>query len=114
VHLYVMRCGRSALKINRNQFVDLCAARGVGTSVHCIPLNTMDFTSSGTGYKTGDFRSPKRFTAAASRYQFFPAMSSEDISYVIETVRAVARESRRLAPESKFTNNNPARFIPTL
>jgi dTDP-4-amino-4,6-dideoxygalactose transaminase len=94
-HLYVMRLRLDALKINRNQFVDLLRARGVGTSVHCIPLNTMAFYQNRYGYRTGDFPISEDVYNRCLSLPIFPAMVDEDIAHVIETVRAVARESRR-------------------
>ena len=94
-HLYVMRLRTAALKVNRGQFIDLLRARGVGTSVHCIPLHTMDFYQHRYGYRTGDFPIAEDVYSRCLSLPIFPAMSDEDLAYVIETVRAVARESRR-------------------
>ena len=94
-HLYVMRLRTAALKVNRNQFVDLLRARGVGTSVHCIPLNTMDFYQQRYGYRTGDFPIAEDVYSRCLSLPIFPAMSDEDVAWVIESVRAVAHENRR-------------------
>ncbi len=94
-HLYVMRLRTAALKINRNEFVDRMRARGVGTSVHCIPLNTMDFYQRRYGYRTGDFPVAEDVYSRCLSLPIFPAMSDEDVAWVIESVRAVARENRR-------------------
>jgi dTDP-4-amino-4,6-dideoxygalactose transaminase len=94
-HLYVMRLRTAALKVNRNQFVDLLRARGVGTSVHCIPLNTMDFYQQRYGYRTGDFPVAEEVYSRCFSLPIFPAMSDEDIAWVIESVRALAKENRR-------------------
>ncbi len=94
-HLYVMRLRPAALKVDRSQFIDLLRARGVGTSVHCIPLNTMDFYQQRYGYRTGDFPVAEDVYSRCLSLPIFPAMSDEDLAYVIESVRAVARESRR-------------------
>ncbi len=94
-HLYVMRLRPAALKVDRSQFIDLLRARGVGTSVHCIPLNTMDFYQQRYGYRTGDFPVAEDVYSRCLSLPIFPAISDEDLAYVIESVRAVARESRR-------------------
>jgi dTDP-4-amino-4,6-dideoxygalactose transaminase len=94
-HLYVMRLRTAALKVNRNQFVDLLRARGIGTSVHCIPLNTMDFYQTRYGYRTGDFPIAEDVYSRCFSLPIFPAMSDEDIAWVIESVRALAKENRR-------------------
>jgi perosamine synthetase len=90
-----MRLRPAALKINRNQFIDLLRARGIGTSVHCIPLNTMDFYQQRYGYRTGDFPIAEEVYSRCLSLPIFPAMSDEDLAYVIESVLAVAREARR-------------------
>ncbi len=90
-----MRLRTDALTIQRNQFIDLLRARGVGTSVHCIPLNTMDFYQSRYGYRTGDFPIAEDVYSRCFSLPIFPAMSDEDVAWVIESVRAVSRENRR-------------------
>ena len=53
-------CGPSGCNVGRNQFVEMLRERGVGTSVHCIPLHTMDFIRSTYGYRTGEFPGDRR------------------------------------------------------
>jgi dTDP-4-amino-4,6-dideoxygalactose transaminase len=94
-HLYVMRLRTAALRITRNQFIDRLRGRGVGTSVHCIPLNTMAFYQQHYGYRTGDFPIAEDVYGRCLSLPIFPAMSDEDVAWVIESVRAVAQENRR-------------------
>ena len=77
------------------RFVELLRERGVGTSVHCIPLNTMAFYQQRYGYRTGDFPVAEDVYSRCLSLPIFPAMSDEDVAYVIETVLALARENRR-------------------
>jgi dTDP-4-amino-4,6-dideoxygalactose transaminase len=93
-HLYVLRLRTAALTVNRNQFADMLRARGVGTSVHCIPLNTMDFYQQRYGYRTGDFPIAEDVYSRCFSLPIFPAMTDEDVAWVIESVRALARENR--------------------
>jgi dTDP-4-amino-4,6-dideoxygalactose transaminase len=94
-HLYVMRLRPAALKINRNRFVELLRERGVGTSVHCIPLHTMAFYQNRYGYRAGDFPVSEEVFSRCLSLPIFPAMSDDDFAYVIETVLALSRENRR-------------------
>src|SRR5579884_63409 len=50
-HLYVLRLRPERLRIDRNRFVELLRKRGVGTSVHCIPLHTMHVYQERYGYR---------------------------------------------------------------
>ncbi|MBE3603114.1 DegT/DnrJ/EryC1/StrS aminotransferase family protein [bacterium] len=94
-HLYVMRLRSEALKIDRNHFIEILRERGVGVSVHCIPLNTMHYYQRRYGYRAGQFPVAEDVYSRCLSLPIFPAMSDEDVAYVIETVRAIARENRR-------------------
>jgi dTDP-4-amino-4,6-dideoxygalactose transaminase len=94
-HLYVLRLRLEALKISRNRFVEILRESGVGTSVHCIPLNTMAFYQNRYGYRTGDFPIAEEVYSRCLSLPIFPTMSDEDIAYVIGSVLRTARENRR-------------------
>jgi len=94
-HLYVLRLRPDLLRVGRNQFVELLRSRGVGTSVHCIPLNKMDYYQTRYGYRSGDFPVAEDVYSRCLSLPIFPMMSDEDIAYVIETVRGLVRENRR-------------------
>jgi dTDP-4-amino-4,6-dideoxygalactose transaminase len=94
-HLYVLRLRTNSLGIDRSRFIELLKGRGVGSSVHCIPLNTMAFYQKTYGYRTGDFPVAEDVYSRCLSLPIFPAMSSEDVVHVIETVLAIARENSR-------------------
>jgi dTDP-4-amino-4,6-dideoxygalactose transaminase len=94
-HLYVLRLRPNLLRIGRNRFVELLRARGVGTSVHCIPLNTMDYYQTRYGYRTGDFPVAEDVYGRCLSLPIFPTMAPEDITYVIEMVLSLVAENRR-------------------
>ena len=94
-HLYVLRLRPERLKIGRNQFVEMLRERGVATSVHCIPLHTMDFYQKTYGYRTGEFPVAEDIFSRCLSLPMYAAMSAEDVSYVIDTVRDLVRENRR-------------------
>ena len=94
-HLYVLRLRTEQLKIGRNHFVEHLRERGVGVSVHCIPLHMMHFYQQRYGYRTGDFPVSEDVYSRCLSLPIYPAMSAEDRTYVIETVLTAAREYRR-------------------
>jgi dTDP-4-amino-4,6-dideoxygalactose transaminase len=94
-HLYVLRLRPELLKAGRNEFVELLRSRGVGTSVHCIPLNKMAYYQTRYGYRSGDFPIAEDVYSRCLSLPIFPTMSDADIAYVIDTVRSLVRESRR-------------------
>ena len=94
-HLYVLRLRSEQLRIGRGQFVDLMRERGVGTSVHCIPLHLMDFYQKRYGYHAGDFPVAEDIYSRCVSLPIFPGMSEEDVAWTIESVLGVIRENRR-------------------
>ncbi len=94
-HLYVLRLRPEMLRIDRNRLIELLRERGVGTSVHCIPLNTMDFYQQRYGYRTGDFPIAEDVYSRCLSLPIFPTMAPEDLSHVIDSVLTIVRENRR-------------------
>ncbi|MGH8011700.1 MAG: DegT/DnrJ/EryC1/StrS family aminotransferase [Candidatus Binataceae bacterium] len=94
-HLYVLRLRLEQLRIGRDRFVELLRDRGVGISVHCIPLHTMHFYQERYGYRNGDFPNAENVFSRCLSLPIFPTMSGEDCAYVIDTVRRVVAENRR-------------------
>ncbi|MGA7763945.1 MAG: DegT/DnrJ/EryC1/StrS family aminotransferase, partial [Candidatus Binataceae bacterium] len=94
-HLYVLRIRPEQLQVGRAQFVELLRERGIGTSVHCIPLNTMHFYQERFGYRAGDFPVAEDVYSRCLSLPIYPSMSDEDVAYVIENVLALSRENRR-------------------
>jgi dTDP-4-amino-4,6-dideoxygalactose transaminase len=94
-HLYVLRIKPEQLRIGRDQLVELLRERGVGTSVHCIPLHTMEFYQRRYGYRAGDFPVAEDVFSRCLSLPIYPSMTDEDVTYVIDTVLALVRENRR-------------------
>lgn len=94
-HLYVLRLRPEMLRVDRNRVVELLRERGVGTSVHCIPLHTMNFYQQRYGYRPGNFPASEEVYSRCLSLPIYPAMSEEDLGYVIETVLAIVHENRR-------------------
>jgi dTDP-4-amino-4,6-dideoxygalactose transaminase len=69
--------------------------RGVGTSVHCIPLHTMHYYQRAYGYRNGDFPIAEDIYKRCFSLPIYASMSDEEVAYVIETVLSIAGETRR-------------------
>jgi perosamine synthetase len=94
-HLYVVKLVSSALRIGRNDLIAALKERGVGASVHFIPLHVHPYYRDRFGYR------PESFPVANDIYErcvslpFFSAMTDDQIDRVIDTVSALVRENRR-------------------
>jgi len=91
-HLYVLRLGVGNYKFGRDEFMERLKKRGVGTSVHFIPLHIHPYYRDRYGYK------PEDFPVAWDLYQriislpLFPGMTDEEVNRVIKAVSDTALE----------------------
>jgi perosamine synthetase len=94
-HLYVIQVNRHALRIHRDQLIQELHKRGIGTSVHFIPLHTHPYYRKQWGYRPGDFPVAENYFERCVSLPLYPAMSDEDQDSVIEALSDLAREYRR-------------------
>lgn len=94
-HLYVIQLSLEMLKIDRAQFIKRMKEKGIGCSVHFIPLHLHPY------YKKTFMYKPAEFPVATSVYErivslpIYPKMKSEDVDYVIDNIRQIIKENRR-------------------
>jgi len=95
-HLYVLRLNLDKLEIGRAEFIDEMKARGIGCSVHFIPIPLHPYYR-----RTLELRDPcERTLAEYPRLVSLPIyskMTNEDVERVIEAVRGVVEAGRRKA-----------------
>ncbi len=92
-HLYILRLDLARLTIERDEFIRRLLERGIGTSVHFIPIPLHSFFAGQLPIES----CPR----ALDLYQciislpLYPAMSEDQIRHVAACVREVARGARR-------------------
>jgi perosamine synthetase len=92
-HLYVLRLNLDELTITRSEMIEKLKARGIGTSVHFIPLHMHPYYRNAYGYRA------EEFPVASKQYQrylslpIFPGMTSSQVDYVIESVLEIIKAS---------------------
>ena len=95
-HLYVIQLQLARLKITRDDFIQALKERGIGTSVHFIPLHLHPYYRDTFGY------APDHFSNAAEAFHriislpIYPKMSGADIGHVIEAVKEVVQTGSSL------------------
>lgn len=94
-HLYPLKLNLEALKINRNQFIEELKKRGIGTSVHFIPLYRFSYYRKNFNYNPKDFPNSEWIFKRVVSLPIFPEMSNDDINYVIENIIDLVRKSKR-------------------
>lgn len=94
-HLYVIRLRQGSLRVDREGFIRALAEKGIGTSVHFIPLYRHPFYHRTLGVNAQDFPVAERVFDSCLSLPLFSAMTQEEVAAVITAVRDVVKESRR-------------------
>ena len=94
-HLYAILVNPLALRIHRDQLIEELRNRGIGTSVHFIPLHTHPYYRQQWGYHDGDFPVAERYFDRCISLPLYPAMSDDDLDSVIEALTDIAFKFRR-------------------
>jgi len=102
-HLYPIRIHPRALQLRRDELIGELRKRGVGTSVHFIPLHLHPYYQKKFGYKIGDFPYAEREYQRYISLPIFPTMKEEHIEHVVKAVSEVAG-----ACANKYVVNNAA------
>lgn len=94
-HLYVLRLNLERLSIARNDVVEQLKQRGVGTSVHFIPLHMHPYYRDSYHYRDESFPVALREYYRCFSLPIYPGMLMEQVAFVIEQVIAVVQNARR-------------------
>jgi dTDP-4-amino-4,6-dideoxygalactose transaminase len=94
-HLYVLLVNPSALRIDRDRVIEELKARGIGTSVHFIPLHLHSLYRNRLGYAAGQFPNAEERFGRAISLPIFPGMDAADIDRVIDALHDIARKYGR-------------------
>jgi dTDP-4-amino-4,6-dideoxygalactose transaminase len=93
-HLYVIRLKEDAFNIDRAAFIEELTQRGIGTSVHFIPVHMHPYYQK-LEYRIGDYPEAEKAYAHAISLPLYPKMSESDVYRVIEAVQDVAHQYKR-------------------
>lgn len=85
-HLYILRLHLEQLHIDRNAVIDELKQRGIGTSVHFIPLHLHPYYQKAFGYRSGDFPVAEAQFERCISLPIYPNMGEQSVNYVIESV----------------------------
>lgn len=96
-HLYVVKLRAGALAIDRDAFIAEMKARGIGTSVHFIPLHLHPYYRETFRYTSGQLPVALDLYKRSVSLPIYSGMTDADVERVIEAVVQVVREKRRRA-----------------
>jgi len=94
-HLYMLRLNLEKLDITREQFIEALKNRGVGTSVHFIPIPLHPaFAELAQRPENACPRALSLYPRIVS-LPLFPGMTSEQLLFVADSVKGVLQEARK-------------------
>jgi dTDP-4-amino-4,6-dideoxygalactose transaminase len=94
-HLYVIQIEPEALTIDRDEFVRRMGERGIGVSVHFIPVHLHTYWRERYGWTPADFPVVQAAYERILSLPIYPKMDDGDVARVVDAVRAIAGEARR-------------------
>lgn len=96
-HLFVVRLRPGMLAMDRDGLIDRLAERGVGTSVHFIPVHTLSYYRDTYGYREEDLPIAYRSFKQMISLPIYPAMTEDDVDYVIASICEIAEDAESAA-----------------
>ena len=94
-HLYVIQLDLKKLRIGRDEMINLLKSRGIGTSVHFIPLHLHPFYRNNYTYAKEKFPIANQVFNRMISLPIYPKMTESDVQRVIATVKQLIQEHRR-------------------
>jgi dTDP-4-amino-4,6-dideoxygalactose transaminase len=92
-HLYILRLNLDLLGIDRQEFIAELRGKGVGTSVHFIPIPLHPYFANLPLGENGCRRALEMYPRTVS-LPLYPAMSEEQVYYVARCVKDIAAQHR--------------------
>ena len=93
-HLYPIRLQLDRLRIDRSAFIEAMRERGIGTSVHFIPLHHHPHFAETLGVGPGDYPVTDAVYAGLVSLPLFTRMGDADVACVSDAVHGVIESSR--------------------
>lgn len=92
-HLYVIRLRLDRLRIDRGQFISELKQRGVGSSVHWMPLHLHPYYREKYGYRPQDFPTATALYEQIVSLPLFPDLTEEDARHVTRSIREIIAQN---------------------
>ena len=86
-HLYVIRIIPEMWQISRNSLIEKINEKGIGTSVHYIPVHMHSYYVRKYGYVSGDFPVSKELSETVITLPLYPKMTDVQTESVISTLK---------------------------
>lgn len=97
-HLYMLRLNLEKIAIGRDEFIEALQDRGIGASVHFIPIPLHPFFARYARLAENQCPRALALYPRLVSLPLYPAMSEAEVEYVARTAKDIARGARRKHP----------------
>jgi dTDP-4-amino-4,6-dideoxygalactose transaminase len=94
-HLFIIRLREEHLSIDRDTFVEELQNRGIGVSVHYIPLHLMSYYRDRYGLKPEDYPASLACYRSCLSLPLYPSLTDDEVELVISAVVELGEVNRR-------------------
>lgn len=94
-HLYELRLNLELLSIDRGQFIDELRSRGIGTSVHFIPVPLHPFFQKWADLPQNQCPRALELYSRMISLPLYPSLTMEQIQFVTDSVKEIAARNAR-------------------
>ncbi len=98
-HLYILRLRPELLGIDRDHFFVKLRERGIGASVHFIPVYHFTYYRERYGWQPEDYPITEAIFQSMISLPCYPRMCDEDVERVISAVKEIAKGPKKLECE---------------
>ncbi len=99
-HLYMLRLNLEKLDIDRGEFIRALRRRNIGASVHFIPISLHPFFAQYASRPQNHCPRALGLYPRLVSLPLYPAMSEEQVEYVVVSVKEIVRGARKDKPVS--------------
>ena len=85
-HLYIVRIIPDLWKISRNELINKINQKGIGTSVHYIPVHMHSYYKKKYGFKPDSFPQSKILSETVISLPLYPALKDKEVAYITKTI----------------------------
>lgn len=96
-HLYVVVMSPEMLRIDRDEVIEELGKRGIGCSVHFIPLHLHSYYERTWGYVRGQFPVAEKYFNGCISLPIYPTMTDDEVDRVVEAIRNVSLRFRKVS-----------------
>jgi dTDP-4-amino-4,6-dideoxygalactose transaminase len=95
-HLFAIRLRLDRLALDRAQFITELQQRGIGTSVHWMPLHMHPYYRETYGYGAQDLPVACALYSELVTLPIYPDMTPNEVEYVCRSIKDIVTANRKL------------------